>query len=243
MNPKVRLRARAWLLRAGLDVRYLRPSTNAAYQRALLLKHHRIDVVIDIGANVGEYALALREYGYTGDIVSFEPASEAFGSLFKVTLSDPAWSAVQLAITEADGNATLNVTSDNVWTSLLDPHAIPVDVVGRETIQTARLDSVVDMIPPGRALLKIDAQGSELRILEGAHAALDRAVMVELEFMLADFYTGQASPRELVDFMYDRGFRFVGVENGWIENDTGEMTYCNCLFVKTDQSGSIQPLP
>jgi FkbM family methyltransferase len=228
----VRPRVRALLLKAGLDVRFLRPSTNPGYQRVSLLKHHGVTVVIDIGANVGQYALALREYGYAGAIVSFEPAPEAFRSLLETTRSDPAWSAVQLAITETEGNATLNITSNTVWTSLLHPEAIPVEVVARETVRTARLDSVADTIPPGRALLKVDAQGSEIRILEGAPATLRRSVVVELEFMLAEFYSGQPSARELIDFMYDRGFRLVGVENGAIDDETGEMEYCNGLFAR-----------
>src|SRR5690242_20492587 len=71
------------------------PSTN---RLLTMITHHRIDTVIDVGANTGQYASALRKAGYTGRIISFEPLSEAYAELEKKSRPDPKWRVFQTAI-------------------------------------------------------------------------------------------------------------------------------------------------
>src|SRR4051794_10338170 len=73
-------RARQVVKRAGIDVRRVQPD-DAARRRALLLATHDIEVVVDGGANQGGYGQVLREAGYEGRILSFEPLSEPFAKL------------------------------------------------------------------------------------------------------------------------------------------------------------------
>ena len=49
--------------------------------RARLLASERIDLLLDVGANEGQYALRMRRAGFQGRIVSFEPLSDAFAAL------------------------------------------------------------------------------------------------------------------------------------------------------------------
>jgi precorrin-6B methylase 2 len=55
------------------------------------LEYHEVDVVLDIGANDGRYAMEMREAGWAGKIVSFEPNPEAYNRLAARMSHDPAW--------------------------------------------------------------------------------------------------------------------------------------------------------
>src|SRR5688500_2068285 len=91
----VRGRVQGALARAGWEVRPLADDEDA--RRVKLLESERIDLVLDVGANVGQYASKLRDAGYTGRIVSFEPYREAFAQLERNAARDPRWEARRLA--------------------------------------------------------------------------------------------------------------------------------------------------
>ena len=74
------------------------PLLPAAIRRARLLAWQGIDVVIDVGANAGQYGRSVREGGYDGRIVSFEPLSAAFEQLASATSDDGRWECRQLAL-------------------------------------------------------------------------------------------------------------------------------------------------
>ena len=55
------------------------------------LELHGITVVLDVGANEGQYGVQLRRSGYGGRIVSFEPGSEAHASVTACAAADEKW--------------------------------------------------------------------------------------------------------------------------------------------------------
>jgi hypothetical protein len=73
--------AKSLALHAGYEIRRHRPVE--ARRRTAIVRHERITLVIDVGANVGQYAEALRTGGYDGRIISFEPVTEAHTELEK----------------------------------------------------------------------------------------------------------------------------------------------------------------
>src|SRR4051794_21421474 len=112
--------ARRLLRRAGYTVFKHRPPRNLAVPLAVETAAHRlllralldrlsVNGVIDVGANTGEYATELREAGYGGEIVSLEPAAEAFAILKQRAEADPAWQVHQLALGRAPGEGRLQV--------------------------------------------------------------------------------------------------------------------------------------
>src|SRR5260370_31950475 len=70
--------------------------TDAALRQ--ILQQLGISVVFDVGAHVGEYAMRLRELGYRGRIVSFEPQADAFTALARLATRDPRWDALPLGL-------------------------------------------------------------------------------------------------------------------------------------------------
>ena len=113
----------------------------------LLLRRFRVDVVFDIGANVGQFASELFGAGFAGRIVSFEPLSAAHGQLIETSQPEPRWAvAPRCALGESDGEATIHVAANSQSSSLvhmLDRHmqAAPRSrYIGSETVEVRTLD-------------------------------------------------------------------------------------------------------
>ncbi len=82
------------LQRFGVDVVRYSAANFAGLMRAQIMERHGITLVLDVGANAGQYAHGLRADGYEGRIVSFEPLSEPFAQLHRSTAADHSGSAV-----------------------------------------------------------------------------------------------------------------------------------------------------
>ena len=63
--------------RIGFDLTRYRPERSEAGRLSLMLNHHKVNLVLDVGANTGQFAKALRQGGYQGKMLSFEPLSTA----------------------------------------------------------------------------------------------------------------------------------------------------------------------
>lgn len=231
--------ARRWLRRRGISVRRHPSPDDPAYRRSVFLEHHDVDLVIDIGANAGQYASDLREYGYRGEILSLEPLEQAFAQLERAASTDPRWSVVRTAAGSAPGTATLKVAGNGVSSSLLpmsERHltAAPSSAYcAQERVPIDRLDSIVSaaLDAAEAPFLKIDAQGSERSILEGAPTLLGSLIGIEIELSLVPLYDGQSLWREQVRHIEDCGFRLAGVASGFWERQSGETLQFDGLFV------------
>src|SRR5262245_19414364 len=83
----------------------------------------RINCVLDVGANVGDYGRELRRLGYRGRIVSFEPVAAAFAALRTRSLTDRDWRAHRLALGSRNGTATIHLRRGPTFHSFLPPSA------------------------------------------------------------------------------------------------------------------------
>ncbi|MEG9224972.1 FkbM family methyltransferase [Aeromicrobium sp. Sec7.5] len=211
-----------------------------ATRRQSMLDRHRIDLVLDVGAADGGYGTGLRAFGYTGEIVSFEPIAATFAQLGEVTASDPRWSARNLGLGAEAGSATINIASNGFSSSLLpmlDAHidaAPQVRYVGEETITVSTLDiETAALLTDRRPFLKIDTQGFEREVLAGGAATVEAVLGLQLELSLVPLYDGGMLIDEAVSWAYDHGFRLVGIEQGYAA-PTGEILQIDGVFVRTD---------
>lgn len=216
---------RALLNRAGIDVVRHRPVPPHLARRAHLLSRFGVTVVLDVGANAGIYGRELRQIGYRGRIVSFEPLSSAYAALAAHAARDPAWEAVNVALGASAGEAVLNVAA-NSWSSslrpMLDAHlsAAPESrYVGTQTVRMETLDAVFarHVRPDDRVWLKIDTQGHERDVLAGAAASLPRIESIELEMSPVRLYEGEALFTEMYDWLAARGYACVHLEPGLVD--------------------------
>jgi FkbM family methyltransferase len=209
-------------------------------RRARLLRWRETELVVDVGANEGQYATRLRRAGFGGQIVSFEPGAEAFAALRRNAARDSAWTCHHVALGDRDGRTTLNVALDTEGSSLLQVEAREVRnspgsrFVGSELVRLARLDSIWPELGLRQQplYLKLDTQGSELSILRGASEVLLDAAFVEAELSLVTLYEGGARFDEVIAFLDDRGFDLISLEGIDEEPETGHMLQIDAIFMR-----------
>ncbi len=205
-------------------VRFLRSTVHSALRRAgislvpyplqVVLRQIRPDVVLDVGANTGQYGLELRKRGFRGQLLSFEPLADAHAELAAHARGDAAWRTFHTALGAETGEATIHRASNSASSSLRAPAAAMHDAAphlsfdGTESIRVQRLDDLApDLLAPGaRAFLKVDTQGFELDVLRGAEASLEHMVAVQLESSLSPLYQGQPPMEEVLAWMRARGW-------------------------------------
>jgi FkbM family methyltransferase len=231
---------RSVVRRAGFDVIRFRPGSHALARRQRLFEHYAVDLVFDVGANEGQYATELRELGYRGRIVSFEPLAVAFATLSAAARADSCWDVVRTAVGDKPGRATMQVAGNLASSSLLpmlerhvrsapESAVVSVEEVDVETVATLFERYRGDAERP---LLKIDTQGYERRVLEGAGRALDQFLGVQLEMSLVPLYRGEALLAELLTLLDRRGFTLVSLEPGYTDPATGQLLQTDGLFFR-----------
>jgi FkbM family methyltransferase len=233
--------AHALLRRFGVDlVRY--PGDAHRFpdaERQRILAAQSVGLILDVGANAGQFAELVRRNGYSGRIVSFEPLHKPFEELTKRTARDPLWEAQRLAIGARSGKAVMHVTA-NSWSSStrqpLETHlsAAEMVVVGETTVPVATLDELAGQADwhDHVAYVKLDVQGAELDVLEGAERLLadGGVVAVEIEVSLVQLYAGQPLFPDVNAFMQKRGYRVLRVEPEFEDPNTGFVLQLNVTY-------------
>ena len=209
---------------------------------AALLGHLGATTVLDVGANIGQYATALRASGYDGAIVSCEPLSDAFAHLQRRSARDPRWEVRRTAVGSEIGTAEINVSANSFSSSLLemtDAHTSAAP--GSETVAAEHvpLTTVAELVreldlDPDRTLLKIDTQGYEAPVLDGAGPLVGKLAAIALELSFVPLYAGQQLFDELVGRLREAGYVLYAIEGGFGDKRTGRMLQCDGLFVRAD---------
>jgi FkbM family methyltransferase len=228
--------------RAGYDIIKFDPLYHPHARLRRLLQEHAISLVFDIGANTGQYALLLRELGYTGRIVSFEPLASAFAKLARAAAKDRKWECEQVGLGSSAGSAIINVAGNSQSSSILDMLPIHAEsaagsaYVAQEEVRLVTVDAMTAKYvhDSERVLLKIDSQGYERQILEGATETITTVAGVELEMSLVPLYKGETLFPEMSSFMIDRGFSLVALEPVFYSQTTGQLLQVNGIFFRLD---------
>jgi FkbM family methyltransferase len=226
----------------GLDLHTWRPESSPEAAFAKMLTQHRIDTVLDVGANIGQYAQFLRTLKYKGRIVSFEPSNEAHMRLQKAAALDSLWAvAPRMALGDHDGIVQLNVASNNGASSSILPMLDIVQVsapgvrcIDREQVPLHRLDDKANpFLTEARNLfLKIDVEGYELQVLSGAQETLRRAVGIQLELSFVPLYDGQTLFPGLVEYVSKRDFHICGIIPRFVNAFSGHLLAADVIFFR-----------
>ncbi|BCX48318.1 methyltransferase FkbM family protein [Haloferula helveola] len=173
-----------------------------------LLSINRVDVVVDIGANDGGYVQALREDGWEGSVVSFEPQPAAFSRLQERFAGNPNWKGRELALGEENGTFEMNIHEMDVLSSFLTKTEKETSAGKTVSVEMARMDSVFDAVlgSHSRPFVKIDTQGFERQVINGFGSRTSDVVGWQLELSVEALYEGQPRIEEILGLMRELGF-------------------------------------
>ena len=196
-----------------------------------------INVVIDVGAKVGQFGEFLRGNRYRGKIISFEPIESAFQILSQNAEADGNWEAHHCGLGAASGEALINVSEFNVFSSILTVTNVATQYDKRaavertETISLSTLDEVA-VDSSDKILLKIDTQGYEKQVIEGGRQLLSQLDGIWMELPISHFYEDTWKFHEAVRFMEQAGFvpaQFHPVS--YDSKDKMSLIEVDCLFL------------
>lgn len=236
---------RGILRRFGYDIISFspeKPPANQSAQRLQMIRQHKIGLILDVGANQGQYASYMRYNGYTGRIVSFEPLTSAFSVLRQRADSDPRWEVVNVALGSKNGSDMINVAGNSQSSSLLGMlpghvKAAPESAyVTSEEVEIRTLDSLFEHLCPEyeNVLLKIDTQGYELEVLKGARKMLPRVCMAQLEVSVVPLYEGAPLMTDVLVFMQAAGFSLMQLEPVLNDPATGQLLQLDATFCRLE---------
>ena len=188
-----------------------------------------VDCLFDVGANRGQYATMLREdAGYKGLILSFEPNPDVFAELQRHAASDRLWHVFNMALSDFDGTASFNIMAADQFSSLKTPSgeqdAIFADrnkVTKTVEMQCRRLDTLLPELVAQhgftRPFLKMDTQGHDLSVCEGAGDVLAQMLGIQTELGVRPIYEGGTGYRAMIDWLDARAF----VPSAFFANNKG----------------------
>jgi FkbM family methyltransferase len=195
--------------------------TAAAYLRRLF-DWLGIEVVLDVGANRGQYRDFLRtEVGYSGSIVSWEPIPALAAELRSRATGDPDWRVESAALGRVEGRTVLHVMRDTEFSSLHAPTPETTKRFDRKTeyvdvqVEVRTLSGEIDRLSQwlaGRCTyLKLDTQGSDLDVLEGAGTAIQAIDALQSEVAVRRLYEGSPDLVQSLTRIRGLGFEPSGV--------------------------------
>ncbi|MET9365387.1 FkbM family methyltransferase [Streptomyces sp. NPDC006632] len=234
-------RLRRAVRRLGIDVVRHRP---AGHDLVRLLHRYEIDLVLDVGAHRGDFGALLREAGYRGRIVSFEPLREPRGELRHRAGPDDGWSVLPYALGDRTGTATLNISGDSGPASsflpMLPRHraAAPrAAYTGNVIVQTRRLDEVWKQVtaPGERVFLALDVQGYESQVLDGAGEFADEICGVRIGAPLVPLFEGGRLFDDLLALARERfGLTLMSLAPGFTDPRDGRLLQCGLVLLRED---------
>ncbi len=191
------------------------------YHLKTLLENLAIDVVIDVGANKGQYGVMLRHIGFKGEIHSFEPVTASFKQLQKTAQNDGNWKVYQCALGEENTEISINITTASEFASLLDVndyaktlYGEKVPVIETELVRVRVLDDVFEgdkLFQSRRVFLKMDTQGYDLSVLKGAQSITNHILALQSEISIQPLYEGMPDYMEALAEFRKKGFELTGL--------------------------------
>lgn len=237
----LKLAIKSLLRTFGLDIHGFIPSSSPTAQIVKSISYCGTDLVLDVGANIGQFGQELRTGGYSGNILSFEPLSDAHSKLKIVTANDNKWMVHErCAIGNRNDIVEINIAANSTSSSLrrmlkshveAAPYAL---VVGTENVPLRTLDHAIGNYcdPFKRIFLKIDTQGFEWEVLDGAPLVLGRVSGIVIELSIIPLYEGQHLWRHMVERLEAEGFTLWGIQPGFTDQSTGRTLQFDAIFMR-----------
>lgn len=193
--------------------------------------------IVDVGANVGQFALVSRAVWPKAHLHCFEPISSVRGVLAKVFAGDDQTTIYSHALGSRAEQTKIQLSaqldSSSILPNKLQDSIFPgTATVGSEEIDVRRLDGVFSRdILRSPALLKLDVQGYEMEVLKGAAPLLRCFDYIYCELSFAELYDGQPLAGDVIVWLRDNGFSLATISaEGGHRNPRGRAVQADFLF-------------
>ena len=204
-----------------------------------ILDSKSINLVLDIGANSGDWSINLRNWGYKGKILSFEPLAKAFNLLNERSSKDLKWESFNLAIGEGKYTSKINISNNSVSSSLSQILSNHIDaessseIIGSQLIEVTSLDEFENrwFEHSDSIFMKVDVQGFEKKVLNGAQNVLSKIKLIQLELSFNPLYSDDTCFNDMVEFLKQKGFFLFHLENGFRHSQTKELLQVDAIFI------------
>jgi FkbM family methyltransferase len=212
---------------------------SSVLQARSIIETYGIDLVIDVGANEGQFAQSMRSF-YRGEILSFEPVSCVYAKLVATAAADPHWHVHQLALGSQESTQTINVSNQTVFSSMLKVNDYCTQYFGvspevkQEVVSVRRLDTLLNELIPNiqsrRIFVKMDTQGQDVEVFKGLRNRLDQVIAMQSEVSLIPIYEGMPHWIENISVYEEAGFGVVGMFP--VRRDSYKVIEYDCLLIK-----------
>lgn len=231
------------LVRSGfrmLDIDIHRVSEYEKNKFAWLRDFH-IKTVIDIGANVGQFALEVKEFLPDAKIYSFEPIKSCYEKLLRRCETIQGFKGFNMALGDYNGTAMINKNKFSPSSSILEMRDLHLEVfpftkkTNKEEIIVRKLGDMVEennlrLYP--ELLIKMDVQGYEDRVITGGTEIFKKAKVVITEVSYYEFYEGQVLFDVIYSLFRDMGFNCKGTFNNSFHPAKGTPIFADAVFIR-----------
>lgn len=230
----------------GFEIKRSEPSLpSSVYSRRVdylmrCLNECNVNYLLDIGANEGQYAASFRDYGFQGNMISFEPLDGPFSILKERAENDKKWDVKNLAVGNEDNETIIHVAGNSESSSILPMLSLHIDAhppsayTTEQKTRLRKIDTACKHLisSSNRLAMKLDVQGYELQALEGAVDLLKQVHVVDIELSLDSLYDGQAGFVDVIKFLEMEGFTPVSFENGFTDPRNGHALQVDAVFIR-----------
>ena len=196
-----------------------------------------LEYVVDVGANEGRWSAAVLALARPRRLIAVEPSPAILPRLHATIGGAEAVSIVEAIAGSSTGETTLYVTSHNHNTSSARPRSDEMDALygggyavdAEVTVRATTLDEITRDLE-NVSLLKVDVQGAEGLVLDGAAVTLRKTRWLLIEANFRSHYEGDTLFAELHARLSANGFVLTGLSPPHVRR--GMALWCDCLYTR-----------
>jgi FkbM family methyltransferase len=198
------------------------------------------DLVVDIGANNGQWMNSIRNHGYKGEAICIEPIKENYLKL--KTRNFDKTTTLNCAIGNKNGYIYINQASnDGQSSSILEldsyhKSAAPeIKWLGRKKVKIYKLSRILETSQHNKIFVKIDTQGYEFEVLKSINKrTLTKILAFEIETNLVSTYKNVTVIEDVIKLLRGFGFKPFRLQNGFGMPNFGQQLQVDIIFVRNE---------